>query len=331
MDLDDAVEQDMVKDAERMIDRMIPPGGLSTFNDPELQSLLGLGAVDLDAAGSAAFGQSDLDRGGSNAFLGEMDLDRGGSNAFLGEIDLDRGGSNAFLGEMDLDTEGSGAFGKLKISGAMKRIGRVLLRKKRAAKDKLKKVGVAHNQAANVAKKAFQMSKFTINPFHKAKLAKQAKRAAKRANALMKQGKALAKEVVAPTITREEAKAAVLPAVKTLAKGVSASGKSVIKMRARALRPWGSRKDVQEYGFNPFGKRPPAIPTAVRESSPQWVKQASKKLMAMKISDAIKGQGGAVKGFLGMGDMDTVTQAPESGDILDTWDSSEMFEDALLF
>ena len=209
--------------------------------------------------------------------------------------------------------------------------------KKGAARTALKKVGVAHKQVANAAKQAFQMAKVTINPFQKAKLAKQAKSAAKRANALMKQGQALAKEAVAPTITREEAKAAVLPAVKTLAKSVASAGKKAINWQAATVRPWGSRQDVQDFGIRPGQPgqmRPPShfIPTGSRMYSgdASW-KNFSEKLMAANVAAQIIGdKGGAVSGFLSMGDMDTVTQDSEAGDILDAWDSSEMFEDTLL-
>jgi hypothetical protein len=357
----DAMESKMVADAEKMIDRMIPEEGLSTFGDPtgrSLFGLLGLGAMDLDAGGSAAFAGDDLDNEGSAAF-GNSDLDSIGTSAFAGDLDAD--GTNAF-----------GGFGAVGIRKFASKLRGIVTGKKDKAKANLKKVAVAQKQANTVAASESRKAMLTTNPAQKALFTQRAQAAMKKSDELVKVGKLIAVEAVNPKITREEVKAAVLPAIEDMATNMSVTGKAVIdtamkqdvskdamkqvlaQSAASAVAPsvvatptnvparivggkgadmwqqrpfesreaWLKRIEQSVTPAMPGFAKPAAVPNSFWAKAGQSWK--TKFAAAMPATPS-----GAVSGFLSMGDMDTATQDPEAGDIVQDWKSDEMFGEPL--
>ena len=200
--MDDAVEKtveaQMIQRADAFIDEMIPPEGMDTWGEPEGGGFFGLGQSDLDAAGSDAFA----------GMLGEaMDLDS--TSAFNG-----MSGWNPFK----------------KVNRKLRSF---VQSRKRVAKKALKKVAGAHKKALGTAKNLVRKSRLTKNVFQKQRLMRGARGAAGQAAKLANAGKKLAKDIVNPKISRAEARVAMRPAVKEMAKKVAASGKAVISSAAK--------------------------------------------------------------------------------------------------
>jgi hypothetical protein len=316
------MQSKMVVDAEKMIDRMIPEEGLSTFGDPtgrSLFGLFGLGAMDLDASGSAAF-SGDLDNEGTAAF-GNSDLDSIGTSAFAGDLDTD--GTNAF-----------GGFGAVGIRKFASKLRGIVTGKKEKAKANLQKVAVAQKQANSVVASESRKAMLATNPAQKALFMKRAQAAQQRSSELARVAKVVAVEAVNPKITRDEVKAAVLPAIEDMATSMSVTGKAVIDTAAKQDVSKEAMKEVLAQSaasaVAPSVVPPPEqVPLAVKTRGVGPATRAVRsRALARKALSGLAGSGG-ISGFLSMGDMDTATQDAETVDIVQDWRSDEMFGEPL--
>lgn len=250
------LEQQMMREADALIDRAIPRGGLSTFGEPGGASLFGLG---LEQRLTASFGVIE---------------DR--LNAPFGSL---------------------GAITFKKFTSAVKGI---LGNKKAKAKAALPRVAAASKQAMSDAAKAKIASDQATNVVQKERLLGQAKDLVSQADKYKAAAQTLAKESIAPTITRAEAKAAMAPIVKQTAQTAAQAGKNVIKQIAVAKpsSAWGRLVSALKPGVGPMAR---------------------------------KGMAGQVGTFLSMGDIDTATQDMEPGDITENWNNDDIYGDPLGF
>jgi hypothetical protein len=330
MNLVKSLEKQLQARVSKMIDRTIPKGGLRSvamgqFPEGEIGGgvgyVAGLAQSDLHVNGSAAFSQADLFDQGSAAF-GSDDLDYAGGSAAFGSL---------------------GAWG-----GIFGRLRSFLAAKKRKSKTLLSDVAKRAKELKKSAAKRKNVAARTSNRLIQDAELKKAQVEEKQAKSLETTAKAAAKEAVAPRLTREEAMKLMEPIIKQTAQATANAMKATMQQfkrlgptqKMQALKA-GEVKEAAKQNIAAavgtkvepvasFGlKRPTAPPRpgfrwvpimGSRQSGPLGWKQEKIGSASMQKMIARWGQ---VRG------LETVTQPPEAGDIVDSWRSDDIFGEPL--
>jgi hypothetical protein len=349
-DVEQAVEQQMLQKADQFIDRVIPPEGLVTFDAPGGGGFFGFGA--------AEDGDLDLMDTGTAAFAG----------FFGGMVDPDDP-TDAFGGLGEL-----GRWGFRRFRNRMKSFRRA---RKRFARKTLRKVGGFHRRMMGRAKGLIRKAGLTRNPFQRGKLLNKAKAAAGQAAKAKKAATKLAKETVAPRISRAEARVAMRPVVKQMAKSIAKPAKGMMKKMAAIKKVPGGQKMLAEAARK--GTLQKKLTTAMEKSVAKSVgKKAAPKAkkkpfwkrwfrprrrrwgffglgqddgildaaIATELEEegmgqflvssegevglpTVAGMGEGTSSYLSMGDMETVSQEPDTMDIVKSWDTDDIYGEPL--
>jgi len=354
----DAIEVSLMEEADAQINKMIPAGGLDTFGDPEEMMLYGLGAVVgsedlLTKGGSASFGHISI------GDLAAVDLvDEGGSSAF-GQFLVAAQGER-LLPEMD----GMGDLGRIAWGKWWGRMKTLRATKKAKAKKVLKSAATeAKTEAKNAAvleKRAFSKG---VGPIQRDELIKRAQFSKERSKKALQIAKGAAREAVAPRIRRHEAKAAMRPILKEVAQKVAQSGAKTIRRVAKVAAgapPEVQKAIVQKVGKEAIkesiakemtGQKTPAAGAKVMQKMRKLARpfggRLAQKVAGTRVGKALakaRGRMAAVGkkvtrpfggrlakrwGLRGLGSYEDVTNPPETADIIDDWQSDEVYGEPL--
>jgi hypothetical protein len=110
------------------------------------------------------------------------------------------------------------------------------------ARKALRKASGRHRKLMGAAKNLVRRARNIRNPFQRGKMLKKAKAAAGAAAKTKGMAKQLAKEAVAPKLSRAEARVAMRPVVKQMAKSVARPAKGVMKRMAQIKRVPGGQQ-----------------------------------------------------------------------------------------
>jgi hypothetical protein len=313
----DALEIHLMKEADWRINKMIPPGGLDTFGDPEEMSVYGLGAAPVGS-------QDLLSKGGSASFgiVGRSDLIEAGSDSFGQFLVASQG--EELLPEID----GMGDLGRFAWGRWAKRM-RVLRRAKKAKARRVLK------RAARGVKKSFRGARVLkkrafsrgVGPVQRSSLLKRAQLLERQAAKLRRLAAGAAREVVAPRIRRHEAKAAMRPILRDMATKVAATGKSTIRRVAKAAV--AAPAPIQRQIAKKVGTE--AIKQTIAKAMTGGpAKKIPMTTMMRNMMRFKKRMGGglraAMSGFLGI---EEVMNPEETSDIIDDWKSDDIFGEPL--
>ena len=216
--------------------------------------------------------------------------------------------------------------------------------KRSKAKAMAPKVAAASKQAMAKAVDAKRAADGATNVVQKQRLLTIAKTQLQTADVLKAQTAKLAQESVAPTVTRAEAKAAMVPVIKEVAQKAAQAGKNVIAQAAKPGGWWSVMKAVL-IGIGPIRSTAPVgVPEEMPytggkgadmmlpgESFSAWAKRLG-PMPGTQPSSMMAAMPSAAKpttGYLTMGDLGAATQEMEVADIEgeDCWDIEVASED----